>query len=89
MYIYIYICIIYTHTYVGSAEELYNLKQATPTQAPRERRCVTPLSAGCSGVHRGQREHKRSFRGYPNKRWRGVLLTLVSCCPRSLRDLPP
>ena len=25
----------------------------------------------------------------PKRGWCGVLLTLVSCCPRSLRDLPP
>ena len=43
-----------------------------------------------SGVNRGQRELKGSFRGYPTKRvWCGVLLTLVSCRPRCLRDLPP
>ena len=41
-----------------------------------------------SGVNRGQREHMDSFRGYPKKGWCGVLSTLVSCCPRYLRDLP-
>ena len=38
----------------------------------------------------GVREHKGSFRGHPPKGgWSGVLLTLVSCCPRSSRDLTP
>ena len=43
-----------------------------------------------SRVDRGQREHKGSFRGYPKKGWWcGALLSLVSCYPRSSRDLPP
>ena len=40
-----------------------------------------------SGVDGGQREHP--IGDVQTRKWCGVLLTLVSCCPRSLRDLPP
>ena len=34
------------------------------------------------------RESARVVLGDIQKKWCGVLLTLVSCCPRSLGDLP-
>ena len=42
-----------------------------------------------SGVNTGQRELKVVFGDIPKRGWCGVLLTLVSRCPRSLRDLSP
>ena len=55
-----------------------------PDKRSHKRSEVTQVSG--SDKHPGR---PSSFRGYPTKSGAVVLSTPVSCCPRSLRDLPP
>ena len=83
MYIYIYIYIhTYTHGWIRIREVLMVIIITIRTRDSPG----TPWFRESIEV----RESARVVLGdYPQKGWCGVLLTLVSCCPRSLRDLPP
>ena len=84
LYVYIY---IYTHIYIYIYIFIDYVK-VVPHKVLHDRgRDALRPECGQSGVNRGQRERKGSFRGYPNKGvCCGLLLTLVSCCPRSSRS---
>ena len=101
IYIHIYICIIYIYIHIYIYTHMY-ICIVVVLDTTCIHMCIyiyiyiyvhrglrVPRPPG-SGVNRGQRGHKGSFRGYLTTRgWRGVLLFLVSSCPRSLRGLPP
>ena len=84
-YTYIYIhtiikCVLYIYIYI------YIYTTTTTTTTTNHNKTSNDEQSN----NRGQREHTGSVRGYPSKQGgHTVLLTLVSCCPRSLRDLPP
>ena len=78
---------VYMHTY---NQQISTTNHQNSKRLPGPRAVNRPLP----GIDRESTEVRKSTRVVlgdmsPKKGWCGIILTVVSCCPRSLRDLPP